>query len=239
MSREMLEELEEEPAASHHEGHRDRLRQRFIKSGAGAFEDYELLEMVLFACIPRKDVKPLAKQLLTRFGSIGGVMGAGLEDLKRVKGLSENSAVMLKTLHALTQRMLYEEIEKKPVLSSWAKLIDYCTVAMAHEKREHFRVMFLNRKNQLIADEVKQVGTVDHVPVYPREIIKRALELGATALILVHNHPSGDPTPSDGDIEMTKEIIKAAKALELVVHDHIIIGKSGHVSFKAMGLLDF
>jgi DNA repair protein RadC len=233
------EALKEPEAPPHHDGHRDRLRQRFVKSGPGAFEDYELLELVLFSAIPRKDVKPLAKQLLTRFGSIAGVMSASLEDLKRIKGLSENSAVLMKTVHALTLRMLYGDIEKKPVLSSWQKLIDYCYVAMAHEKREHFRVMFLNRKNQLIADEVKQVGTVDHVPVYPREIIQRALELGATAMILVHNHPSGDPTPSDGDIAMTREIIKAARALDLVVHDHIVIGKSGHASFKSMGILEF
>ena len=225
--------------AATHDGHRDRLRGRFIKSGAGAFEDYELLEMMLFAIIPRKDVKPLAKQLLVRFGSISGVLGASLIDLKGVKGLSENSAVMLKTVHALTQRALLGDIMQKPILSSWQKLIDYCHVAMAHEQREHFRVLFLNRKNQLIADEVKQTGTVDHVPVYPREVIKRALELGATALILVHNHPSGDPTPSDGDIAMTKELIKAAKALDVLIHDHIIIGKSGHTSFKSMGLLEF
>lgn len=237
MAEKQLKEADETP--SQHDGHRDRLRQRFVKSGPGAFQDYELLEMLLFAAIPRKDVKPLAKQLLTRFGNLAGVMGASLDDLKRMKGLSENSAVMLKGIHAITQRMLYNDIEQKPVLSSWQKLIDYCTVAMAHDKREHFRVMFLDRKNKLIADEVKQVGTVDHVPVYPREVVGRALELGATALILVHNHPSGDPTPSQGDISMTREIIKAARALDLAVHDHIIIGKNGHVSFKAMGIVDF
>ena len=237
MAENQLKEANE--ALCQHDGHRDRLRQRFVKSGPGAFQDYELLEMLLFAAIPRKDVKPLAKQLLTRFGNLAGVMGASLDDLKRMKGLSENSAVMLKGIHAITLRMLYNEIEQKPVLSSWQKLIDYCTVAMAHDKREHFRVMFLDRKNRLIADEVKQVGTVDHVPVYPREVVGRALELGATALILVHNHPSGDPTPSQGDISMTKEIIKAARALDLAVHDHIIIGKNGHVSFKAMGIVDF
>lgn len=223
----------------HHAGHRDRLRARFLKSGAGAFEDYELLEMALFAAIPRRDVKPLAKDLLRQFGGLGGVLGAPLDDLARVKGLSENSAVLLKTIHALTQRMLYSEVEKKPILSSWSKLIDYCHVAMAHETREHFRILFLNRKNQLIADEVQQTGTVDHAPVYPREVVKRALELGATAIILVHNHPSGDPEPSDSDISMTQEIIRAAKALDVLVHDHIIISRGGHTSFKSLGLLDF
>ncbi len=227
------------PTPHHGEGHRERLRNRFVRSGAGALEDYELLEMILFAAIPRRDVKPLAKSLLTRFGSIAGILGASLEELKTFKGLSENSAVVMKTVHALTQRMLFEEIEKKPVLSSWQKLIDYCHVAMAHEKREHFRILFLNRKNQVIADEVQQIGTVDHAPVYPREIVKRALELGATALILVHNHPSGDPTPSDSDISMTEEIIRAAHALDVMVHDHIIISKNGHTSFKSMGIVDF
>lgn len=195
--------------------------------------------MILFAAIPRRDVKPLAKQLLKEFGGISGVMGASVADLQKVKGLSENSAVLLKVVQALTLKMLRGDIEKKPILSSWQKLIDYCYVAMAHEKREHFRVLFLNRKNQLMADEVQQVGTVDHTPVYPREIVKRALELGATAMILVHNHPSGDPSPSDSDLAMTEEIIKAAAALDILVHDHLIISQNGHVSFKSMGLLNF
>lgn len=220
-----------------HDGHRDRLRGRFIRSGTGAFEDYELLELALFSAIPRKDVKPLAKQLLVRFGSMGGVLGATVDDLQTVKGISENTAVFLKTIHALHLRTLSEEIREKPVLAGWQKLIDYCHTAMAHEKREHFRVLFLNKKNQLIADEVQQVGTVDHVPVYPREVVKHALDLGATAIILVHNHPSGDPAPSDGDITMTRELVKAAKAMDVTVHDHIIIGKSGHTSFKALGLM--
>jgi len=226
-------------APPHHAGHRERLRGRFVKSGAGAFEDYELLEMVLFAIIPRRDVKPLAKKLLADFGGLAGVMGASLEDLKAVPGLGESAAVFLKTVHALTQRVLIADVHKKPVLSSWQKLLDYCHVAMAHEKREHFRVLFLNRKNQLIADEVQQTGTVDHAPVYPREIVRRALELGATAMILVHNHPSGDPTPSDSDITMTEEIIRAARALDIMVHDHLIISRAGHASFKSLGLLDF
>lgn len=226
-------------AAPHHAGHRDRLRGRFVKSGAGALEDYEVLEVILFAVIPRRDVKPLAKQLLAEFGGIAGLLGASLEDLKSVKGLGENAAVFLKAVHALTQRMLVADVHKKPVLGSWQKLLDYCHVAMAHEKREQFRILFLNRKNELIADEVQQIGTVDHAPVYPREIVRRALELGATALILVHNHPSGDPTPSDSDIVMTEEIIRAARALDIMVHDHLIISRSGHSSMKSLGLLHF
>jgi DNA repair protein RadC len=223
----------------HHAGHRDRLRGRFIKSGSGAFEDYELLEMVLFTAIPRRDVKPLAKKLISDFGGLAGVLGASLSDLQAVKGLGENAAVFIKSVHALTERVLVAGVRKKPLLSSWQKLIDYCHVAMAHEKREHFRVLFLNRKNELIADEVQQVGTVDHAPVYPREIVRRALELGATALILVHNHPSGDPTPSDSDITMTEEVVRAARALDILVHDHLIVSRSGHASLKALGLLQF
>lgn len=223
----------------HHVGHRDRLRERFLKSGPDGLQDYELLEIVLFSAIPRKDVKPLAKSLLKEFGSLSAVMGASIVGLQKVKGISENAAVLLKSVHALTQKMLRGDIEKKPILSSWQKLIDYCHVAMAHEKREQFRVLFLNRKNQLMADEVQQVGTVDHTPVYPREIVKRALELGATALILVHNHPSGDPNPSDSDIAMTEEIIRAAAALDILVHDHLVISQNGHISFKSLGLLSF
>lgn len=234
----MSDPTEKTEPKPHHAGHRDRLRARFVRSGPGACEDYELLELLLFAAIPRRDVKPLAKALLKQFGSVAGVLAAQIEDLAKVKGLSENSASLIKVVHALTQRMLMGDVEKKPILSSWQKLLDYCHVAMAHEKREQFRVLFLNRKNQLIADEVQQVGTVDHAPVYPREIVRRALELGATALILVHNHPSGDPTPSDSDISMTGEIIRAARALDVVVHDHLIIAKSGHASFKSLGLLD-
>ena len=223
----------------HYAGHRDRLRERFLKTGVDGLQDYELLEMILFSAIPRRDIKPLAKQLLREFGSISAILNASITDLQKVKGLSENAAVLLKAVQALTQKMLRNDMEKKPILGSWQKLIDYCYVTMAHEKREHFRVLFLNRKNRLIADEVQQVGTVDHTPAYPREIVKRALELGATAMILVHNHPSGDPSPSDADIGMTKEIIRAAAALDILVHDHLIISQNGHVSFKSLGLLSF
>jgi len=224
----------------HYAGHRDRLRQRILKTGTSiGLQDYELLEIILFAAIPRRDVKILAKELLNEFGTISSILGADISELKKVKGLSENAAVFFKAVHGLTQKILIDDIKQKPILGSWKKLIDYCHVAMAHEKREQFRILFLNRKNELMGDEVHQVGTVDHTPVYPREIIKRALEIGATAIILVHNHPSGDPQPSDSDLFMTEEIIKAAAALDIVVHDHIIISKRGNISFKALGLLNF
>lgn len=223
----------------HHTGHRDRLRERFLKSGVDGLQDYELLEVILFSAIPRRDVKPLAKQLLSQFGSLSGILSASIVDLQKVKGLSENAAVLFKTIHALTQKMLKNDMEQKPILGSWQKLLDYCHVALAHEKREHFRVLFLNRKNQLMSDEVQQTGTVDQAPVYPREIVKRALELGASAVILVHNHPSGDPTPSDADITMTNEIIRAAATMDILVHDHLIISRNGHVSLKSLGLLSF
>lgn len=218
-------------------GHRDRLRQRFLAQGPDGLADYELLEILLFSAIPRRDVKPLAKRLLMRFGGFGGVMTAPLTELVKVDGVSDGTAAFFKAVHASTQRILQEQMKGLPVLSTWKSLIDYCCVAMAHEQREHFRVLFLNKKNQLIADEVQQVGTVDHTPVYPREILRRALELGATALILVHNHPSGDHMPSQSDVDMTRDVIKAASALDVIVHDHIIVSKSGHSSFKALGLM--
>jgi len=230
---------EEKKQTPHHSGHRDRLRERFVKSGEDSLQDYELLEMLLFSAIPRRDVKPIAKTLLQSFGSIQKVLSSPVSELIKVKGVSENAAVLIKNVNALTKRMLREDIEEKPVLNSWQKLLDYCHVAMAYEMKEQFRVLFLNRKNELIADEVQQVGTVDHTPVYPREIVKSALDKGATAIILVHNHPSGDSTPSDSDIEMTNEIIKAAASLGIVVHDHIIISKKGSSSFKSLGLLNY
>ncbi len=208
-----------------------------MNAGPQSLQDYELLELVLFSIIPRKDVKPLAKRLLGTFGTLLGVMSAPVDQLKHVEGLSGSSAVQLKAFHALTQRMLVEEIKQKQVLNSWQKLLDYCRVSMAHETREQFHVFYLDRKNQLIANEPQQTGTVDHVQVYPREVVKRALELSASALILVHNHPSGDPTPSQADVEMTKELVAAAKTLEVTVHDHIIIGRDGHASLRAMGLM--
>ncbi len=229
--------LEENNDNQYYIGHRDRLRQRFVKSGAESLEDYELLELALFPFIPRKDVKPLAKQLIALFGGIAEVTSAKVADLERVKGISYNTAVGLTGISAFNQRCLLRKIESKPVLKNWDSLIDYCHASMAHEKVEQFRVLYLNRKSVIIKDEVMQRGTVDHTPVYPREILKRTLELDATALILVHNHPSGDPLPSDSDISMTEEIIKALDTIGVTIHDHIIISNTGNYSFKSMGLI--
>jgi len=218
-------------------GHRERLRDRFIKGGADAMPDYELLELTLFAAIPRRDTKPLAKALMARFGSFAEVIAAPRARLMDVPGVGESVANHLKIVAAAAQRLAKTQVIGRPALSSWAALIDYCTAAMAREAVEAFRVLFLDRKNILIADEVQSRGTIDHTPVYPREIVKRALELGATSIILVHNHPSGDPTPSRADIEMTREIASAARTLHIAVHDHLVIGRGGHVSFKSLGLL--
>lgn len=208
-----------------------------MAGGAGALPDYELLELALFAAIPRRDVKPLAKTLIARFGSFADVIAAAPERLMEVDGIGEATVTALKVIQAAALRLSRSQVLNRPALSSWAALIDYCTAAMAREANEEFRILFLDRKNVLIADEVQARGTVDHTPVYPREIVKRALELGASAFILVHNHPSGDPTPSQADIAMTREIANAAKALKIALHDHLVIGRKGHVSFKAMGLL--
>lgn len=224
-------------AVRHFHGHRDRLRARFLEAGPDALPDYELLELLLFQAIPRQDVKPLAKALLAEFGSLWGVVNAPPAALMRRRMVKEAAVAALKVTAAIALRMARQDIVGKPVLGSWTKVMDYCTAAMAHEPVEQFRILFLDRKNTLIADEVQQRGTVDHTPVYPREVVKRALELHASALILVHNHPSGDPQPSRADIDMTKQIVAAATALGVIVHDHIIIGKGRHVSFKGTGLL--
>jgi DNA repair protein RadC len=224
---------EEKP---HYAGHRDWLRERFL-AAPDALPDYELLELLLFMAIPRRDVKPIAKILIARFGNLAGVMNASLADLEGVEGVSENTAVAIKTIQAAGLRLLKHDIAKKPVLNSWQRLLDYLHASMAHEKREHFRLLFLNKKNELIADEIQQSGTVDHTPAYPREIMKRALELGATALILVHNHPSGDSSPSQADIDMTKQICAAAAPFGIIVHDHLIISRGGTTSFKSLGLM--
>ncbi len=221
----------------HYVGHRERLRERFFSAGPDAMPDYELLELTLFAAVPRKDVKPLAKALIARFGSFAEVIAAPRERLMEVEGATVAVAAHLKIVEAAARRLAKTRLLGRPALASWAALIDYCAAAMARSQKEEFRVLFLDRKNVLIADEVQSTGTVDHTPVYPREIVKRALDHGATAMILVHNHPSGDPTPSKADITMTRDVADAAKALGIVVHDHVIVGRSGHVSFKALGLL--
>jgi DNA repair protein RadC len=220
----------------HYHGHRQRLRERFLTGGRDALPDYELLELLLFMAIPRVDTKPLAKDLVDRLGSFADVIAAPVERLREEK-LSENTIAALKVVEAAALRLAKAKVMGKPALSSWEALIDYCAMEMARGQTEQFRVLFLDRKNVLIADEPQSKGTVDHTPVYPREVLKRALELGASALILVHNHPSGDPTPSRGDIAMTREIVAAAKALKIEVHDHLVIGKGKHASFKALGLL--
>lgn len=223
--------------APHYLDHRQRLRTRFLEGGANAMPDYEIMELVLFAAIPRRDVKPLAKKLISHFGSFAEAIAAPIDRLMEVDGVGESVATHLKIVEAAALRLSKTKLLGRPALSSWSALIDYCAAAMARNPNEEFRILFLDRKNVLIADEVQNKGTVDHTPVYPREIVKRALELGASAIILVHNHPSGDPTPSRADIEMTRQIADAAKALRVAVHDHIVIGRSGHASFKSLGLL--
>ena len=224
-------------SAPHYHGHRERLRARFRDAGPDALSDYELLELILFRAIPQRDVKPLAKELIATFGSFAEVVGAPRARLVAMKGLGEAAVSELKIVHAAAQRLAKGELRKRPVLSSWGNVLDYCRTAMAFSDKEEFRLLFLDKRNQLIADEVQQRGTVDHTPVYPREVVKRALELSATAIILVHNHPSGDPTPSRADIQMTQAIIDVAKPLGIAVHDHIIVGKEGHASFKGLRLI--
>ncbi|QRY69311.1 DNA repair protein RadC [Ensifer sp. PDNC004] len=224
-----------EPEAHYH-GHRNRLRTRYREQGDSALADYEILELLLFRLIPRKDTKPIAKALLARFGTLAGVFGAPIALLQEVSGIGEAVALDLKLISTIGHRTLKSELRQKQLLSSWSAVIDYCHAAMAYETKEQFRILFLDKRNTLIADEVQQKGTIDHTPVYPREVVKRALELSATAIILVHNHPSGDPTPSRADIDMTKLIVETAKPLGIAVHDHIIIGKDGHVSLKGLRL---
>lgn len=224
-------------AVPDHVGHRARLRQRFLSGGPDALADYELLELALCAVLPRADVKPLAKRLIARFGSVSGVLAAPVSLLARVDGMGEVTAVYLSGLQALLVRAAREEARTQTVLSSWSAVLAYVKLDLQHRSREVFRVLFLNRKNQLIADETLGEGTVDHAPVYPREILTRALALGATAVILVHNHPSGDPTPSRADVDMTREIQTALRPVEITVHDHLVVGKAGVTSFKASGLL--
>ncbi|MDO6585689.1 DNA repair protein RadC [Salipiger sp. 1_MG-2023] len=217
--------------------HRARLRERFMIGGADALPDYELLELVLFRAIPRRDVKPLARQLLETFGDFNGVVSAPAARLRQVNGVGEAVATELKIVEAAAHRLARSKVLQRQIVSSWDALIDYCQTTMAHGDIEQFRILFLDRKNVLIADERQARGTIDHVPVYPREVVKRALELNASAIILVHNHPSGDPTPSQADIEMTAQIQLAADALGITLHDHLVIGKSRELSFRSEGLL--
>ncbi|MFC3182191.1 RadC family protein [Cypionkella sinensis] len=217
--------------------HRKRLRTRFMEGGATAIPDYELLELLLFRAIPRQDVKPLARELLDTFGDFNRVVTAVPARLMMVKGVGEAVVQELKIVEAAAQRMMRARVMNRPLLSSWDALLDYCHTAMAHRETEQFRILFLDRKNVLIADEEQAKGTVDHVPVYPREVVKRGLELNASALILVHNHPSGDPTPSQADISMTLQVQEAAQVLGITLHDHLIIGKSRELSFRSAGYL--
>ena len=221
----------------HFYGHRDRLRERFLADFGETLPDYELLELLLFQLIPRRDVKPLAKDLIARFGSFAEVIAAPVEQLQEFNGMGEISAVALKTYYAAAKRLARQQVLNKPILGSREAVLDYCRIAMAYESKEQFRILFLNNKNILIGDEVQQIGTVNHTPVYPREVMKRALALSATALILVHNHPSGDPSPSKDDIEMTKRLRDAGKPVGIAIHDHFIIGKNGVTSFHEEGLL--
>ncbi len=221
----------------HYHGHRERLRKRFQDAGAQALADYELLELVLFRTIPMRDVKPLAKDLIEEFGSFAEVIAAPIERLRNVKGLGEAAATDLKIVQAAASRMTQGAVKKRDMLSSWPMVLDYCRTNLAFDHKESFHILFLDKRNQLIKGETQQTGTVDHTPVYPREVVKRALELSATAIILVHNHPSGDPTPSRADIQMTKAVIDVAQPLGISVHDHIIVGKDGHASLKALRLI--
>jgi DNA repair protein RadC len=217
--------------------HRKRLRERFMSGGAQAMPDYELLELLLFRAIPRQDVKPLARTLINAFGDLAGVISAPEAQLLAIPNVGMSVVTELRVVAACAHRMTRARVQNRPLISSWDALLDYCHTTMSHRDTEEFRVLFLDRKNRLIADEAQGRGTVDHVPVYPREIMRRALELSATALILVHNHPSGDPTPSDADIAMTDQVRRAGEHLSVTLHDHLIIGKSCELSFRAAGLL--
>lgn len=217
-------------------GHRARLKSKFMRSGSEALADYEMLELLLFRSIPRRDTKPLAKRLISIFGSFGEVINAPPRRLREISGVGDAVITDLQIVKASARLMLADGVRERPLLSSWSAVLEYCKAAMAYEEREQFRVLFLDKKNKLIADEVQNEGTVDHTPVYPREVVKRALELSATAIILVHNHPSGDPTPSSADVEMTRKVNDVAGSLGIIVHDHIIIGRDGHASLKGQQL---
>ncbi|MBM3618646.1 MAG: JAB domain-containing protein [Alphaproteobacteria bacterium] len=230
----MRDSSEEKP---HYLGHRQRLRERFLSGGASAIADYELLEMILFSAKPRGDVKPLAKKLIAEFGSFAKVVTAKPEALYKVDEVGDAAVSALLIVQAATQRLLQEQMMEKPIIQSWTALLDYAKASMAHNKIEEFRIIFLNRRNEVIRDEVQQQGTIDHTPVYVREVVKRALELGAASLILMHNHPSGDHTPSRADIDITQQVADAARAVGIKIHDHIIVSERGHYSFRANALI--
>jgi len=221
----------------HYLGHRQRLRERFLQASGDDLPDYELLELILFAAKPRGDVKPLAKRLLKIFGTFDKVLYATEPELRKIEDVGDAVISALKTIRVASQRLLLSSIEDKPIIQSWTALMDYCRLSMGKSKVEQFRVLFLNNRHALITDEILQTGTVNHTPVYPREIVKRALELSASSIILLHNHPSGDPTPSKADIDMTKKIVDAARTVNVSVHDHVIISEHGHYSFKSFGLI--
>ncbi|MCZ4280595.1 DNA repair protein RadC [Kiloniella laminariae] len=221
----------------HFHGHRERLRQRLLDKGAESFADYEVLECLLFGANPRGDTKPLAKKLIEEFGSLAGVFAAAPEELEKISGMGNAAISLVKIVPEAARRMSKTTLLDQPLINSWEKLVDYCQISMSHERIEQFRLLFLDRKNRLIADEVQQKGTVDHTPVYPREVVKRALELNASAFIMVHNHPSGDPTPSAADLAMTREVKAVCQKLGIELHDHLIISRSGHSSMRNLGLL--
>jgi DNA repair protein RadC len=227
----------EDASAPHHVGHRQRLRARFRHGGPEAMPDYELMELILFRAIPRRDTKPLAKAIIAAFGSFAEAVNASEDRLAEIPGLGEAAIIEIKLVRAAALRLMQGELRKRPLLDSWDKVVGYCRAAMAYETREQFRILFLDKRNRLIADEVQGRGTIDHTPVYVREVVRRALEVASAAIILVHNHPSGDPTPSRADIEITKQIIEAAKKLDISVHDHLIVGRDGHLSLRAAGLV--
>jgi DNA repair protein RadC len=220
-----------------HTGHRQRLRERFLKGGEKSLPDYEVIELLLFGVIPRGDVKPLAKKLLQECGGLSGLLQADGERLKTISGVGEATIAMLKAVQEAACRLVREEASTQPILQSWQAVIDYCRARMSHLTIEQFRLLFLDHKNKIIADELQQQGTIDRTPVFPREVVKRTLELGATSLIMVHNHPSGDPRPSQADIDITRKVIKAARELEIHVLDHLIIGRFGHTSLREQRLI--
>jgi DNA repair protein RadC len=226
------------PDKPHYLGHRERLREKFLAQGPDALADYEIIELLLTLARPRIDCKPIAKALLKRFGSLPALMAADTESLKSVEDVGDGTVVALKLVQAVAQRMLKREVLDKPVLDSWNKVLDYCHSVMAHQREEQLRLFFLDGRNALVADEMQSKGTVNHTPLYVREVVKRALELGASALIMAHNHPTGDPSPSRDDIALTREVRSALKAVGVSLHDHIIIGRKGHVSLRSMNVID-